>query len=41
MDQEKPAIFAVVASLLALAIAIWKLIPPEGRENKRNRRASV
>ena len=27
MDQKKPAIFAVVASLLALAIAIWKLIP--------------
>jgi TolB-like protein len=29
MDQKKPAIFAVVASLLALAIAIWKLIPQE------------
>jgi adenylate cyclase len=34
MDQKKPAIFAVVASLLALAIAIWKLIPQKAWRTK-------
>ena len=27
MHQKKPAVFAVMASLLALAIAIWELLP--------------